>query len=70
LAEPDREGQDRGNAFLQELSRLGWIDGKNVKLDGKQALQSLEAATFWPPSTGHRGIPECRLKRQERVRMS
>jgi putative ABC transport system substrate-binding protein len=33
LAETDREGQDRFGAFLQELTRLGWIDGKNMKLD-------------------------------------
>ena len=33
LAEKDREGQDRFAAFSQELVRLGWIDGRNVRLD-------------------------------------
>ena len=37
---------------------------------GRAKRESLEAATFWPPLTGYRGIPECCLKRQERVRMS
>ena len=33
LAEKDREGQDRFAAFSQELARLGWIDGRNVRVD-------------------------------------
>src|SRR5215510_7493150 len=33
LPESDREGQDRFDAFLRELKRLGWVDGQNVKLD-------------------------------------
>jgi putative ABC transport system substrate-binding protein len=33
LPESDREGQDRYGAFLREVSRLGWIDGQNMKLD-------------------------------------
>jgi ABC-type uncharacterized transport system substrate-binding protein len=33
LPENDREGQDRFGAFRQELVRLGWVDGRNVKLD-------------------------------------
>jgi putative tryptophan/tyrosine transport system substrate-binding protein len=33
LAENDREGQARLAAFLQGLQELGWIDGRNVRID-------------------------------------
>jgi putative ABC transport system substrate-binding protein len=33
LAEDDREGQARLAAFLQGLQELGWIDGRNVRVD-------------------------------------
>ena len=31
-AEDDPEGQARFRPFLQELQRLGWIDGPTVKI--------------------------------------
>ena len=33
LAADDREGQARLAAFLQGLQELGWIDGRNVRVD-------------------------------------
>jgi ABC-type uncharacterized transport system substrate-binding protein len=33
LAADDREGQARLTAFLQGLQELGWIDGRNVRVD-------------------------------------
>src|SRR5262249_53214786 len=38
-AENDPEGQARIAAFLQGLAQLGWIDGRNVRID-----------TRWPTS--------------------
>src|SRR5215475_11585184 len=33
----DKEGQARINAFLQGLRELGWIDGRNVRIDTRWA---------------------------------
>ena len=33
LAADDTQGQARPNAFFQELRTLGWIDGRNVRID-------------------------------------
>jgi putative tryptophan/tyrosine transport system substrate-binding protein len=33
----DKEGQARINAFVQGLRELGWIDGKNVRIDARWA---------------------------------
>ncbi|MGA7098647.1 MAG: hypothetical protein WB019_00055 [Pseudolabrys sp.] len=33
LAADDKEGQARLAAFLQGLQELGWIDGRNVRVD-------------------------------------
>jgi hypothetical protein len=33
VAADDREGQARLAAFLQGLQELGWIDGRNVRVD-------------------------------------
>src|SRR5262249_54054716 len=32
-AQTDREGQARSGAFLDTLQRLGWTDGRNVRID-------------------------------------
>jgi putative tryptophan/tyrosine transport system substrate-binding protein len=32
-AADDAEGQDRIAAFVQGLQQLGWIDGRNVRMD-------------------------------------
>jgi putative tryptophan/tyrosine transport system substrate-binding protein len=32
-AETDREGQARVAAFLDTFQKLGWIDGRNVRID-------------------------------------
>jgi ABC-type uncharacterized transport system substrate-binding protein len=31
----DREGQDRISAFQEELQQLGWIDGRNMKIEAR-----------------------------------
>jgi putative tryptophan/tyrosine transport system substrate-binding protein len=33
LAADDRQGQARLNAFVQGLHELGWIDGRNLRID-------------------------------------
>ncbi len=33
----DAEGQARHNAFLRELQRLGWVDGRNLRIDTRWA---------------------------------
>jgi len=37
LAENDPEGQARIAAFLQALQQLGWIDGRNLRVDTRWA---------------------------------
>jgi len=37
LAADDKEGQARLTAFLQGLQELGWIDGRNVRIDTRWA---------------------------------
>ena len=37
LAEDDPEGQARIAAFLQALQQLGWIDGRNLRVDTRWA---------------------------------
>jgi putative ABC transport system substrate-binding protein len=44
LAADDRQGQARLNAFVQGLHELGWIDGRNLRID-----------TRWAAGDGDRG---------------
>jgi ABC-type uncharacterized transport system substrate-binding protein len=44
LAADDRQGQARLNAFVQGLHELGWIDGRNLRID-----------TRWAAGDGNRG---------------
>ena len=37
LAADDRQGQARLNAFVQGLQELGWIDGRNLRIDTRWA---------------------------------
>ena len=37
LAADDREGQARLAAFVQGLQELGWIDGRNLRIDTRWA---------------------------------
>jgi putative ABC transport system substrate-binding protein len=38
LAADDPEWQARGTAFVQELAKLGWTDGRNVRIDTRFGL--------------------------------
>ena len=42
-AEGDREGQTYAAAFREELQKLGWADGRNVRIDYRWAGTDLEA---------------------------
>jgi putative ABC transport system substrate-binding protein len=42
-AESDREGQADVAAFRQELQRLGWIEGRNLRIDSRWAALDAEA---------------------------
>jgi putative ABC transport system substrate-binding protein len=42
LAADDAEGQARIVAFLQELQRLGWTDGRNVRIDFRWAAGDVD----------------------------
>jgi putative ABC transport system substrate-binding protein len=42
-SESDREGQADVAAFLQELQRLGWIDGGNLQIDSRWAALDAQA---------------------------
>ena len=33
FAESNREGQERASAFLEGLKQLGWIEGRNIRID-------------------------------------
>ena len=44
LAEDDPETQTRNAAFLQELQRSGWTDGRNVRIDYRSTLGDVERA--------------------------
>jgi putative tryptophan/tyrosine transport system substrate-binding protein len=37
IAENDREGQDRVAAFREGLQKLGWVEGRNVRIDMRWA---------------------------------
>jgi putative ABC transport system substrate-binding protein len=37
FAETDPEGKDRVTAFLQEFRKLGWIEGRNIRIDHRWA---------------------------------
>jgi putative ABC transport system substrate-binding protein len=38
IPESDPEGQARVTAFSEELQRLGWIEGQNIRIDARWAL--------------------------------
>jgi putative tryptophan/tyrosine transport system substrate-binding protein len=42
LASDDPAGQTRLTAFLQGLEQLGWIDGRNVRIDTRWAAGDAE----------------------------
>src|SRR5262249_17488931 len=42
LAAEDKEGQARLAAFLQGLQELGWIDGRNVRIDTRWGAGDVE----------------------------
>ena len=42
-SESDREGQADVAAFRQELQRLGWIEGRNLRIDSRWAALDAEA---------------------------
>jgi putative ABC transport system substrate-binding protein len=42
LPENDPESQSRNAAFLQALQQLGWIDGRNVRIDYRWTLGDAE----------------------------
>jgi putative ABC transport system substrate-binding protein len=42
LAADDSEWQTRGTAFVQALAQLGWIDGRNMRIDSRFALGNLD----------------------------
>jgi putative tryptophan/tyrosine transport system substrate-binding protein len=42
LAEADPEGQARIAAFLQTLQKLGWTDGRNVRIEYRWAAGNAE----------------------------
>jgi putative ABC transport system substrate-binding protein len=44
VAETDQDEQARVGAFRQELAQLGWIEGKNIRLDYRWTVASLELA--------------------------
>jgi putative ABC transport system substrate-binding protein len=43
-AADDREGQARIDAFVQGLRELGWIDGRNVRMDARWAAGNADRA--------------------------
>src|SRR5712691_1822290 len=43
-AESDREGQDFVTAFREELAKLGWVEGRNVRIDARWATATDAAA--------------------------
>jgi putative ABC transport system substrate-binding protein len=42
LAGDDSEWQTRGTAFVQALAQLGWIDGRNMRIDYRFGLGNLD----------------------------
>jgi len=43
IAENDPEAQSRVKAFQQGLRDLGWVDGRNIKIDYRFAASDSEA---------------------------
>ena len=43
FAESDREGQARVAAFREELQKLGWAEGRNIRIDHRWATPDAEA---------------------------
>jgi hypothetical protein len=46
LAADDPESRARLGAFLAELQRLGWTDGRNARIDYRWGASNVAAATF------------------------
>lgn len=46
LAADDPESRARLGAFLAELQRLGWTDGRNARIDYRWGVSNVAAATF------------------------
>jgi putative ABC transport system substrate-binding protein len=40
IAESDKEGQDRVAAFRERLKELGWVEGRNIRIDTRWAMPS------------------------------
>jgi hypothetical protein len=49
-AADDPEGQARLAAFVQGLQQLGWIDGRNARIDTYWAAGTSDATLHWGPS--------------------
>jgi hypothetical protein len=46
-AETDPDMQGRSSAFRQELQRLGWSEGRNVRFDTRYAAAILLGTCHW-----------------------
>jgi putative ABC transport system substrate-binding protein len=46
LAADDPEGQDRVTAFVQALQQLGWIEGRNMRIDYRWARAGRDVDLF------------------------
>ena len=46
-AETDPDMQARGSAFRQELEKLGWSEGRNVRFDTRYAAAILLGTCHW-----------------------
>jgi hypothetical protein len=45
-AESDPEGQARVAAFRQDLQRLGWTEGRNIRIDYRWGVGDADRARF------------------------
>src|SRR5262249_40162970 len=45
----DREGQDRVAVFLDTFRRLGWSDGRNVRIDLRWGAGDADRSNAFPP---------------------
>src|SRR6516165_9986226 len=71
LAANDAQGQARLAAFLQGLQQLGWIDGRNVRIDTRWGAGDADrtrryAAELVAPAPDCRGPHQAKQWRQGR----